>query len=44
MEIIMPMTADYYLDMADQALARGGERNEPEEALADFAGAQVSAT
>jgi hypothetical protein len=44
MEIIMPMTADYYLDIANQALARGGERTEPEEALADFAGAQVSAT
>jgi len=40
----MPMTASDYLDIADQRLDRGDARNEPEEASADFAGAQVSAT
>jgi hypothetical protein len=40
---MMPMTADDYLDIADQRLATGDGRRKPEEASADFAGAQVSA-
>ena len=40
----MPMTANDYLDTADQRLDRGDSHREAQEALADFAGAQVSAT
>jgi len=44
MEIMMLPTVGDYLYFADQRLERADSHNEPEEALAAFAGAQVSAT